>query len=154
MSIHYTPTLVSIHYTPSLVSIHYTPSLVNIHYTPSSLLCQLFSSFLLPRFLVRGKYRNKREAFYLEIQNQKSTTIQNQMRKHLFLQKGEQKRVYNPQLMAAKHISTGKRFCAPLPIIFSARKQINTSARLFSWGPTLLNNSLGGNSVYRWDSVS
>ena len=91
MSIHYTPTLVSIHYTPSLVSIHYTPSLVNIHYTPSSLLCQLFSSFLLPRFLVRGKYRNKREAFYLEIQNQKSTTIQNQMRKHLFWQKGEQK---------------------------------------------------------------
>ena len=71
-----------------------------------------------------------------------------------FLTERRAKRVYNPQLMAAKHISTGKRFCAPLPIIFSARKQINTSARLFSWGPTLLNNSLGGNSVYRWDSVS
>ena len=57
--------------------------------------------------------------------------------------------------MAGKHISTGKRFCAPLPIIFSARKQINTSTSLFSSvGPTLLNNSLGGNSVYRWDSVS
>ena len=74
--------------------------------------------------------------------------------KTTFLTIRRAKRVYNPQLMAGKHISTGKRFCAPLPIIFSARKQINTSTRLFSRGPTLLNNSLGGNSVYRWDSVS
>ena len=74
--------------------------------------------------------------------------------KTTFLTERRAKRVYNPQLMAGKHISTGKRFCAPLPIIFSARKQINTSTSLFSVGPTLLNNSLGGNSVYRWDSVS
>ena len=154
MSIHYTPSLVSIHYTPSLVSIHYTPSLVNIHYTPSprSLPAVLFlSPTPLPR---QGKIQEQERGVLFGNTESKVHDDPKPDEKTPFLTERGAKRVYNPQLMAAKHISTGKRFCAPLPIIFSARKQINTSARLFSWGPTLLNNSLGGNSVYRWDSVS